>query len=64
MEVKSLGHHEEAAAHSDRIQVAVDLDALVGARYDFDVVGHYSRPDLFSLTVDERSRPGVTFADS
>lgn len=43
------------------IAATVDLDALVGARYDFDVVGHYSRPDLFSLAVDERSRPGVAF---
>jgi nitrilase len=49
---------------SGLVSATVDLDALVGARYDFDVVGHYSRPDLFSLTVDERSRPGVTFADS
>ncbi|MCW0209224.1 MAG: carbon-nitrogen hydrolase family protein [Achromobacter sp.] len=39
----------------------VDTDELVRARYDFDVVGHYSRPDIFSLTVDERPRPPVRF---
>ncbi|MCY1512943.1 Nitrilase [compost metagenome] len=39
----------------------VDTDELVRARYDFDVVGHYSRPDIFSLTVDERPRPPVQF---
>ncbi len=39
----------------------VDTDELVRARYDFDVVGHYSRPDVFSLTVDERARPPVQF---
>lgn len=39
----------------------IDTDELVRARYDFDVVGHYSRPDIFSLTVDERPRPAVHF---
>lgn len=39
----------------------IDLCELVRARYDFDVVGHYSRPDVFSLSVDERARRGVDF---
>jgi nitrilase len=39
----------------------IDTDELVRARYDFDVVGHYSRPDIFELVVDERARPGVRF---
>ncbi|MCV4342134.1 carbon-nitrogen hydrolase family protein [Pseudomonas capsici] len=39
----------------------IDVDELVKARYDFDVVGHYSRPDVFELVVDERSKPGVRF---
>ncbi|MBX8540249.1 carbon-nitrogen hydrolase family protein [Pseudomonas cichorii] len=39
----------------------IDVDELVKARYDFDVVGHYSRPDIFELVVDERSKPGVRF---
>lgn len=39
----------------------IDTDELVRARYDFDVVGHYSRPDVFELVVDERARPGVRF---
>jgi nitrilase len=34
---------------------------LVRARYDFDVVGHYSRPDVFELVVDERVKAGVRF---
>jgi nitrilase len=39
----------------------IDLDELVRARYDFDVVGHYARSDVFSLTVDERPKRAVEF---
>lgn len=39
----------------------VDTAQLVQARYDFDVVGHYSRPDVFELIVDERPKQGVVF---
>jgi nitrilase len=34
----------------------LDPDALAGARFDFDPVGHYARPDIFSFAVDERSQ--------
>jgi nitrilase len=39
----------------------IDTDDLVRARYDYDGVGHYARPDVFELLVDERARPGVRF---
>lgn len=30
----------------------VDMEDIVRGKYDFDAVGHYSRPDVFRLTVD------------
>jgi len=46
---------------TDLLTAHIDLNELVKARYDFDVVGHYSRPDVFSLSVDERPKSSVTF---
>lgn len=43
------------------ISAEIDLEELVRSRYDFDVVGHYSRPDVFSLVVDERAKRTVEF---
>jgi len=37
----------------------LDLAQVVRSRFDFDAVGHYSRPDIFQLHVDERSKPSV-----
>ena len=31
----------------------LDLDEIGRAQFDFDVTGHYSRPDIFQLTVNE-----------
>jgi nitrilase len=39
----------------------IDLNELARARMDFDAVGHYSRPDIFQLLVDESGRTPVTF---
>ncbi len=43
------------------ITAEIDNADLIGARYDFDVTGHYARPDVFSLTVDERPKTSVSF---
>ena len=39
----------------------LELGLIAQSRYDFDVVGHYARPDVFHLTVDERKKDGVSF---
>ncbi|MBD2842100.1 carbon-nitrogen hydrolase family protein [Erythrobacter rubeus] len=51
------------AAEEGLITSEIDTADLAKARYDFDVVGHYSRPDIFQLNVDETARPGVRFSD-
>jgi nitrilase len=43
------------------VMATIDTDEIVKARYDFDVVGHYARPDVFSLVVDERPKLAVSF---
>lgn len=35
----------------------IDPRAIVRARYDFDPVGHYARPDIFRLVVNAAPRP-------
>ncbi|MCK5274278.1 MAG: nitrilase [Alphaproteobacteria bacterium] len=37
----------------------IDLDEVVRGKYDFDVAGHYARPDVFRLHVNERPQPPV-----
>lgn len=37
----------------------IDLDEIPKSKYDFDVVGHYARPDVFRLYVNARPLPPV-----
>ena len=40
--------------------VELDRSQLPRAKFDFDVVGHYSRPDIFRLVVDDQPKPVAT----
>ena len=43
----------------------LDLDEIPRSKYDFDVVGHYSRPDIFRLYVNTQAmQPVVAHSDS
>jgi nitrilase len=45
---------EEAILHAE-----LDLDQITRGKYDFDVAGHYARPDVFRLSVNEDPQPPV-----
>lgn len=45
------------------VSAEINLDELVKARYDLDPVGHYARPDIFKLTVNEQACPPFVSID-
>ncbi len=47
-------HERETILHAE-----LDLAEIPRAKFDFDVVGHYARPDVFRLVVDETPQPAV-----
>jgi nitrilase len=50
------GPHTEGEA----ILIAeIDRAQIIRGKYDLDVVGHYARPDIFQLQVDERPKTAV-----
>lgn len=50
---------EETILYAD-----IDLEDKTKAHLDFDAVGHYARPDVFSLEVNTKPMEPVTFTDS
>ena len=42
----------------------INLDDVARGKYDFDVTGHYSRPDVFQLIVDDRPKAAVSTVSS
>ncbi|KAI1435794.1 carbon-nitrogen hydrolase [Xylaria sp. CBS 124048] len=49
---------EEGIVYAD-----LPMAAITESRLDFDPVGSYSRPDVFTLTVNTKSGTGITFKD-
>jgi nitrilase len=47
---------EEGILYAD-----LDLDEITKAKIDFDVVGHYARPDVFQLNVNREPQLPITF---
>lgn len=41
----------------------LDLDKIHQGHLDFDVVGHYHRPDVFKFTVNEAANPAMTYSN-
>ena len=41
----------------------IDLEQIVRGKFDFDVSGHYARPDIFQLIVDDRPKRAVSALD-
>jgi nitrilase len=44
------------------LSAELDLAEIPRSRFDFDVVGHYARPDVFRLIVNENPMPPITHA--
>jgi nitrilase len=40
----------------------IDLAQITRGKFDLDVVGHYARPDIFQLHVDEGAKRPVTYS--
>ncbi len=61
--VGPLGQLLAGPVYGEECVLVADLDKadLVRAKFDFDVVGHYARPDVFRLTVNEAAVRPVVF---
>ena len=61
--VGPLGQLLAGPKYGEECILTADLDRadLARAKFDFDVVGHYARPDVFRLEVNERPMKPVVF---
>ena len=51
-------YNEEGILYAD-----LDLAEVARGKFDFDVVGHYARPDVFQLVVNEQTMSPVQTLD-
>ena len=58
-----LGQLLAGPKYGEECILVADLDRadIPRARLDFDAVGHYARPDVFQLTVNEQPQKSVVF---
>jgi nitrilase len=63
--VGPLGQLLAGPKYEEECVLVADLDLadLARAKFDFDVVGHYSRPDVFRLEVNEQPMKAVVFSN-
>jgi nitrilase len=47
---------EEGILYAD-----LDMDDVARGKLDFDVVGHYARPDVFKLIINEKPSPPISY---
>lgn len=59
--INPLGEYivEPVFGREDILYAELDMNEVTKARYDFDPVGHYSRPDLFQLIVNEAKQKNI-----
>lgn len=48
----------------DLLVAEIDVNEIIRGKFDLDAVGHYSRPDVFTLLVNEKPNPGVVLQNS
>lgn len=60
--VSPLGKVLAGPVYDEEAILTAELDKgeIIRGKYDMDVVGHYARPDVFSLTVNEKPQKLVT----
>jgi nitrilase len=63
--VKPFGAVAAGPLHREKgiLYAEIDAEAARRSRRSLDVAGHYSRPDVFSFSVDRRAKSPVVFED-
>jgi nitrilase len=61
--ISPLGEVLAGPLYEQEATLLADLDMaeIARSRFDFDVAGHYARPDVFKLTVNEKPRLPVVY---
>jgi nitrilase len=64
--INPLGEILAGPNYEEECVLTADLDMrdIARGKFDFDVVGHYARPDVFRLIVDEAPKPPAVFKAS